>query len=222
MTKQESFKRRVRARMEKTGERYVTARRALIDRAESGTGGDRRWVADPEMGEDAVKAATGKGWDDWCDLIEKSPELGDDHAAIAIHLTEVHGLGPWWAQTVTVGYERITGLRLPYQRPDGTFTAGKSGTVVADGESLRELLLSEAGRGDLFPGFLTELRSKPTSKAIRVAIGPGVAEISLEARDDSRIRVAVAHDGLPSFDDVEPWKSYWADWLVAIDESAHG
>jgi hypothetical protein len=33
MTRQESFKRRIRARMEKTGEKYGAARRSLIEQA---------------------------------------------------------------------------------------------------------------------------------------------------------------------------------------------
>jgi hypothetical protein len=37
MTKQESFKRRVRVRMEKTGERYAAARRAILATATSTT-----------------------------------------------------------------------------------------------------------------------------------------------------------------------------------------
>ena len=36
----------------------------------------------------------------------------------------------WWAQTVTVGYERIKGLRAVGQRRDGTFEANKSRTFA--------------------------------------------------------------------------------------------
>jgi hypothetical protein len=38
-----------------------------------------------------------------------------------------------------VGYERITGLRLRHQHPDGTFSAGKSGTISVDSGALREM-----------------------------------------------------------------------------------
>ena len=37
----------------------------------------------------------------------------------------------WWCQTVTVGYERIKGLRVVGQRRDGGFEASKSKTFTA-------------------------------------------------------------------------------------------
>ena len=204
--------------MAKTGERYTTARSALL--AQTPSGRRRRWCAEPEAGDESVRSATGKSWDDWCDLIDQWPGHNDGHTAIAAHLASDHGVDPWWSQQVAGGYERITGLRLPYERPDGTFTAGKSQTVTVDGAALREMLLDAGARTDLFPGHHTELRSKPSSKAIRIAIGPGVVQVGIGPVDDNRCKVTVAHEKLPSYDLVEEWKFYWAEWLDALDESA--
>ncbi len=217
MTQQESFKRRIRARMAKTGERYLAARRALIEKA----GGERRrpWVSEPETSDEAVRAATGRGWDDWCDLIDAWPGRADGHSAIAAYLQDHLDVDGWWAQSVTVGYERITGRRLPHQRPDGTFTAGKSRTIAVNGDVLRKMLLDDQLRADLFPGKQTELRSKPTSKVPRVAIGPGTAQIAIEPRRDGRTKVVISHERLPTLDDVAEWRFYWSEWLDAIDES---
>jgi len=217
MTRQEAFKRRVRARMEKTGERYGAARRVLIERGSSG--GRRSWVAEPDMSNDSLREATGRGWDEWCDLLDAWPGHKDGHTAIATYVRDELGVDGWWAQTVTVGYERITGLRLPYQQPNGTFSAGKSRTVAADPATLKEMLLDDTDRADLFPGFETEVRSRPASKVVRIAIGPGTAHIALDPPPDGRTKVSVVHERLPSFDEVEQWKVYWSEWLIAIDES---
>ncbi len=214
MTRQESFKIRIRARMEKTGERYGAARRTLI--ARSGTHG-RTWVAEPEMSDTAVREATGRGWDEWCDLIEAWPGHAEGHTAIAAHLQDAQGLDGWWAQTVTVGYERITGIRLPYQRADGTFTAGKSKTVTVDAAELRRALLDDAARVDVFGGIESTLRSSPDAKVLRFGIGSGVAQIDIAARDDGRAKVTVAHEKLPKAEDVPVWKAFWTEWLAAID-----
>lgn len=64
---------------------------------------------------------------------------------------------------MTVEYERITGLRLPHQVPDGTFTANKSGTVTIESDLLRGLLLDDDDRAQLFPNVPTELKSKSGS-----------------------------------------------------------
>jgi hypothetical protein len=217
MTRQESFKRRIRQRMEKTGQRYGAARRVLIERAAKGR--RRTWAAEPEMSDDSLRSATGQGWDKWCDILDAWPGHTEGHTAIAAYLQDEHGVDGWWAQTVTVGYERITGLRLPYQRPDGTFSANKSRTVTADAVALREMLLDETDRADLFPGLETELRSRPTSKVIRIAIGPGTAQIAFDPQPDGRAKVTILHERLPSFEDVDEWKAYWSEWLAAIDES---
>ena len=215
MTRQETFKRRIRQRMEKTGERYGAARRVLIEQSSSSR--KRQLASEPEMAEDTLREATGRGWDEWCDIIDAWPGHADGHTAIATHVREEHGVDGWWAQTVTVGYERITGLRLPHQQPDGTFSAGKSRTVTADAKLIREMLLDDDDRADLFPGFETELRSRPNSKVLRIGIGPGTAQIALDTQDDERVKITIAHDKLPSPDAVEEWKAYWSDWLEAVD-----
>lgn len=215
MTRQESFKRRIRARMEQTGEKYNAARRALLERTRS----ERDWVSEPETSDAALRGATGRGWEEWRRILDAWPGDVEDHGAVARHIEQEHGVEGWWAQTVTVGYERITGLRLPYQRPDGTFTAGKSRTVTVDAHALRELLLDEDGRRHLFPGLDTELRSRPTTRDPRIRIGPGTALFSLDEAGDGRVKITVTHEKLPDSDHVGLWKEYWADWLEALDGS---
>ena len=216
MTKQATFKRRVRDRMAKTGERYSAARANLLAQATE-SGRRRTWVSEPEVADAAVQEATGKSWEDWCDLID-TWDLGGDHPAIAAKLEADTDIGPWWSQGVTVGYERITGLRLPFERPDGTFTAGKTKTVTVDVAELRALLLDDEQRDDLFPGHQTELLSKPSAKAIRISVGPGVAHFGIGPKPDGRASINVDHRKLPSYDDVAEWKFYWTEWLDAIDD----
>ncbi len=220
MVKQESFKKRVRARMETTGERYAAARAELLAAAKRHQPGERVWASEPEAGDGSVRDATGKGWNEWCDTIEAWPGHTDGHPAIAKWLEEENGLDGWWSQQVTGGFERIVGWRMPYQRPDGTFTASKSKTVSIDAAKLRAALLSDAARRDLFPGQKVELRSKPEAKAIRLGFDEGrqgVALMSLTAADTGdRCTITVAHEKLVAYDDVERWKFYWGDWLDAL------
>jgi hypothetical protein len=118
---------------------------------------------------------------------------------------------------VTLGYERITGARLPNQASDGTFTANKTRTVVGDETVLRKSLVED--RRDLFPGVDTALRSKIDAKTVRLAIGPGVASIFLDPAPPDRVRVTVMHERLPDSESVAEWKDYWSEWLAAIDEA---
>ncbi len=128
-------------------------------------------------------------------MIDAWPGSRQGHTAIAAWLREEHAVDGWWAQAVTVGWERITGQRLPNQMADGTFTANRSATITTDAVVLREVLLDEDGRTALFPGFEVELRSRPTSKNVRLGVGGGVAEIAVTATDVNRATVTVAHPG---------------------------
>jgi hypothetical protein len=217
MTEQESFKRRIRERMARTGERYSAARRTLIEKSDGKAAG-RTWVSQPELTDESVRAGTGRGWDEWCDVIDAWHGRGDGHTAIASWLQNEHGVDSWWSQSVTVGYERITGLRLKHQQPDGTFAAGRSRTVVVDPRALREMLLDDDGRADLFPGTPTDLRSKPGAKQLRIGIGGGVAQIAMDPQKDGRVKVTVQHEKLATPGEVEEWKQFWGAWLEALED----
>lgn len=217
MTRNESFKRRIRERMAKTGEKYGAARRVLIEQAAAPRA--RSWVSEPDHSDAVIRENTGHGWNEWRDLIDAWPGREQGHTAVAMWLQEEHGVDGWWAQAVTVGWERITGRRLPHQMSDGTFTANRSATIATNPAALREVLLDEDGRADLFPGLDPELRSRPTSKNVRIGLGGGVAEIAIAPKGQGRATITIQHARLSSPDEVAYWKVFWADWLRALDES---
>lgn len=175
-------------------------------------------MSQPEHSNETILVATGRDWNEWCRLIDDGPGRNAEHGALVAYVIEEHGVEGWWAQSVTVGYERITGNRLPHQMADGTFTAGKTRTIDVDGDALREMLFDDEARADLFPGITTEMRSKPMAKVPRIAIGPGVAQISIAPKPGGRATVIIAHERLPEAADVELWKAYWTEWLTALDE----
>ncbi len=176
----------------------------------------RTWVSPPETGDEAVLDATGRGWDAWCDVLDASPVRDDGHGAIAAHVQAAHGVDAWWAQTVALGYERITGRRLPHQQPDGTFSMGASRTVAVDAAGLRARLEDADGRAALFPGQATALRSRPGTRNVRIALDQGTAEVALTPKAGGRTTVAVQHAKLPTPEAVTRWKQYWSAWLDGL------
>lgn len=225
MTTQESFKKRVRARMARTGSTYGAARRTLLAQAAPrGTALARAWVSEPDVSEEAIRENTGHGWDEWVALVDAGPGRDAGHTAIAAWVAGEHGVPGWWAQSVTVGYERITGLRVPGQRPDGTFSVSRSRLLDLDPGELRALLDDDAGRADLVPGLTLTPRSRAGVKSPRFGVSDddgehGVAMFSLDPAG-SRWRLTVTHERLGSAAEAEAWKAYWAGWLEALAESA--
>ena len=219
MTSNASFKKRIRERMTKTGERYGAARRVLIEQAAVRHAEGRVWISPPEQPDESVKANTGKSWDEWCDLIETWPEAEQGHAAVAARVLAEFDVTGWWGQGITVGWERITGRRLVNQMSDGTFTAAVTRTIDIDANELRQMLYDDADRADLFGGLPSEMRSRPGVKVPRVRLETGTVSFAIDEKHGGRATVSVAHEKLSEPAEVEPWKQFWTDWLEALDES---
>lgn len=128
----------------------------------------------PGMSDEAVVAATGNGWNAWVELINAWPGHTGGHTAVAEWLMTRHGLEGWWAQGVTVGWERLTGRRQTHQRADGTFSASSSRTLRFDFVAFKEALFDESKRTDLLQLSGTTIASKPESKSVRVRYGDTV------------------------------------------------
>ena len=59
------------------------------------------------------------------------------HREIAAYVRNTFKVPDWWCQTVTVGYERIKGLRAIGQWRDGTYEASKSKVIPVPVSRLR-------------------------------------------------------------------------------------
>jgi len=125
MTEQKSFKRLVRARMEKTGESYTAARAMLL-------GADEPPKAAPgpvlTVSDDVIRRRTGRGWEEWFDLLDDWRATERRHGEIARRLAEELAVDGWSAQAITVSFERARGLRAVGQHAEG-FAISASKTV---------------------------------------------------------------------------------------------
>ena len=218
MTTHEAFKKRIRERMVKTGERYGAARRALI--AAAAQPNPSGWAADPEFSDEKVREKTGRGWNDWVAAIDAGPGRASGHTAIAAWLVD-RGIDAWWAQAVTVGFERITGLRMPGQMPDGTFTISRSRVIALPPTELRALLFDDDARVDLLPDFEVSRLSRPEVKTPRFGFAReseslGQLTFATDPAPPDRTRLTVTHSKLPSHTEGELWKEFWSEWLDAL------
>lgn len=215
MTRQKTFKRRVRERMAKTGESYTAARRILIangDRPESA-------AADfnPPVAEERMVEATGRGWQEWFAILDGWNGTSHNHTEIARWLMEEQGVPGWYAQSLTVGYEQARGLRAPGQRKDG-FAAGASRTVGVPVERLFEAFTDESLRERWAPR--AELRER-TATAPRTARydwedGSTRVIVGFDSLGEAKSRVALSHERLPDADSADEMKSWWRERLTEL------
>lgn len=87
--------------------------------------------------DDAVRAATGRGWDAWFRRLDDAGARTMDHKAIVARLRDHEGLDDgWWQQAVTVAYEKARGLRAAVgETADAGFQVGAQKTVGLPAEA---------------------------------------------------------------------------------------
>ena len=168
------------------------------------------WVELPGMSEEALRRSTGKTWAEWFALLDAWGAAERTHTEIARHVYETYGIDGWWAQGVTVGYERARGLRQRHQRPDG-FSISASKTVAAPLGRLYAALLDESLRDQwLEPGTLRLRTSQPERSARFDVVTSGtLLTENFIAKGETKATVQLQELKLPTADEVEPRKAYW-------------
>ena len=220
MPKNKDLKRLARARMQKTGESYTTARAQLLEketRARDQPVPD--YAALAGMSDRAVSARTGRTWEQWVSRLDADGVASMPHREIALRVHERYEIPGWWAQTVTVGYERIKGLRDVGQRRDGTYEANKSKTLPVSLAELYRAFSDPDVRDAWLPGVELTVRKATPEKSMRVTWPDGTSvEAYFTAKGESKSQVAIQHRKLGSKADIETVKAFWAERFGALAE----
>jgi len=213
MTKQKDLKRIVRSRMQKTGESYTAARFQILDKKKI----PRDLATTAGMSDAAVRAKTGRTWAEWADVLDSVGASEWPHGEIAKHLHDGFDLPGWWAQTVTVGYERIRGLRDVGQRRDGSYEANKTKTFAVPVEKLYRAFADARWRRRWLPDLAIAIRTSRKNTSMRIACDDGTAiDVYFTSKGGAKASVNVQHRKLPTKVVAERMKEYWGERLVAL------
>jgi hypothetical protein len=216
MPKQKDLKRLVRTRMKKTGESYSTAR-VQLTRTKPQAKEVANYAALAGMSDAAIRAKTGKTWAQWVRALDAIDAVKMTHTAIAKHVHERYQIDGWWSQSVTVGYERIRGLRQKGQRRSGRFDASKSKTLPVSASVAFDAFVDARTRKKWLPGEIT-IRKATKPKSIRMGLPDGnIAAVWITAKGD-KCAVGVQQDNLPTREEANARKAFWAEHLAALEE----
>lgn len=183
-----------------------------------GTGRSTR----PEVSEEAVRRATGRGWDEWVRLIDGREVASYSHRDTAAWLASEQGLSGWWAQCVTVGYERLRGLRDANQTASG-FRVGVSRTLCFPVERAWAALADHAAREAWAGAGSLHVRrlSAPRVARFDFADTRSRVTVGLQAKGD-RTALSIEHERLAGPEAVEPMRIFWRDRLDALERYLAG
>ncbi|HJQ12477.1 MAG TPA: hypothetical protein VJ840_15705 [Gemmatimonadaceae bacterium] len=230
MPANKDFKRLVRARMKKTGESYTTARSHILRKPKTRTTATRastRGAAKPSidyaalagMSDAVIKAKTGCTWERWVRSLDHHGAEKMSHRDIAALVNKKWKVGDWWTQTVTVGYERIKGLRAKGQRRDGTYEASKSRTFDVPVKMLFEAFADEATRRRWLDGAGVKIRTATEPKSMRLDWpDKSIIAVGFTPKGNAKSSVAIQHTRLPDRETANHLKEYWSDRLDALGD----
>lgn len=227
MTTNKDFKRLVRARMVKTGESYTAARSHFLNgRSGSSSAGpavppSRSSAIDYEklagVSNATIKARTGCDWKKWTNALDYVKADEWTHTEIARYVREKFKVDGWWSQSVTVGYERIKGLRVIGQRRSGEFEASKSKTFNVPMSRLYSAF-SEKRKRNKWLG-LVDIKVGATIKhrSFRLTWTDGKPVAAwFEIKGPGKSVVGVTHHKLPDKATAEKMKAEWAERLEKL------
>jgi hypothetical protein len=213
MTQHKDLKRIVRARMKKTGESY-TAARAQITRKPVTTKID--YAALAGMSDASIREKTGCTWERWVKWLDRNGAEELSHREIAKLVSEKFKVGPWWSQTVTVGYERIKGLRARGQRRDGSYGISKSRTFNVPIGQLFDAWRNDKLRARWLAGATTRVRTATKPKSLRLDWNDTIIAVGFVSKGNSRSAVALEHAKLPDRETASRLKHYWSGQLDSL------
>jgi hypothetical protein len=82
--------------------------------------------------DEKVREKTGQGLDHWFAVLDQFGGVAKGHSALATHIYADHGVPGWYAQGITVAYERARGVRTLNQRVSGDYEVSVSKVVSGD------------------------------------------------------------------------------------------
>ena len=211
MPQQKDLKRLVRARMQKTGESYTTARLYLVKPIEKP---DYAKLAG--MSDASIKKGTGCAWERWVKALDHDGAKEMTHRDLARHIRAKYDTPDWWTQTVAVGYERIRGLRARGQRRSGEWEVTKSKTIAVPMKKLFAAFNDAKKRAKWLDAKITVRTSRP-EKSMRVHFEDGTPiDIGFYPRGESKSQVAIQHSKLASKADADRMRAFWAEKLDVL------
>ncbi|MFG2769050.1 hypothetical protein [Streptomyces sp. NPDC048350] len=170
------------------------------------------------LSDDALTAATGRGWAAWFALLDSWGAERQGHTAIARHLVEEHGVSGWHAQSISVGYEQERGLREVGQSSGGDWQASAGKTVNAPADRCTAAFADEELRRRWLPDGELDVRTHRPGKSVTADWDGGTSriEVYLTPMGDAKTRIGLGHTKLPDADAVAAYKEFWRERLAEL------
>jgi len=171
-------------------------------------------------GDEALRTATGKGWDEWLKLLDSAGAAAKslDHQAIwNIAMRSLPASADWWGQMVSVGYERARGLRVRHQTSAGDFQATVSKTLPVPLFAAFAAWADQNLRRSWLEAPDLDFTRLNAGKNIRARWPNGsMLDIRFNASGPDKCQIVIDTMKLPSAEAVQEAKTFWQGQLERL------
>jgi hypothetical protein len=165
----------------------------------------------------AVRTATGKTLKEWFAIFDTAGAKKMAHRDRVDVIWKTYVESGWWAQMVTVEYERARGLRDVNQTTQG-YSVSVHKTVLMPLADLRNAWYTLLKSKPVAAKKLEDQHSKTKRAMIRYKAKEGGVVVSFDERSGGKSRIMVEAIKLPSKESVERERAYWKKVLNTIPE----
>lgn len=171
---------------------------------------------------EAVQAKTGKTWAEWLKALDAEGCRKMTHKEIVAVLGGKFGVGDWWGQMLTVGYEQACGLRQKHQNPEG-YQVSVSKTIAVPVEALFKAWHDARARKKWLAEPMAISKATP-GKSLRLKWGDGKTsvDVNLYVKGEARTQVVVQHSKLKNAKEAAAMKKFWGEALKTLKASLEG
>jgi len=198
----------------------ATTRKPAKGKAKKGA--PRSWGG---ISDEAVKKATGCGWERWFGCLDAvgCAEMSHKEIAALVH-EKWPKVGGWWSQMVTVGYEQARGLRKTNQNCDGDWQVSSTKTVAVPVKTLFRAWEEPKQRSAWLRDHRFTVRKATAPKSMRITWVDGETnvEANFYAKGTSKSSVAIQQGKMGGPKDVAKMRAYWAKALESLKVQLEG
>lgn len=185
------------------------------------------------VSDERVIEKTGKSLAHWFKQLDRFGAKSAGHTATARHLVEEHSVPSWYAQSITVAYERAHGIRAMHQISGGSFGVSVSKVVAAPVEQIADAFNTASARRTWLPRGSPLTRPLAAASAMTVRDpksarmrwrnpDSSITEVSVDARPGGKAAVVAQTRGLSGREVVETLRPSWRSALEGLKSFVEG
>lgn len=165
---------------------------------------------------ETMQAKTGKTWPEWVAALDAEGCRQMTHKEIVAVLNSKFGIGAWWQQMVTVGYEQAAGLRAKHQKVDG-YSVSANKTINVPINTLYKAWADTRTRKKWLADSFT-IRTSTPDKSLRLLWNDGksTVDVNLYVKGEAKSQVSIEHSKLKSARDAAKLKKFWTEKVEAL------